>query len=257
MTGVRKMKIRAWLLIAITFVALPVLGQQLGEGGEEFHYSWRLRGGLSWVAGLRFPTSGVGELRNQPKEGSGSFESQLLITAPDNRNGYYIYRSEIDPHGSKTLMSYYGYGWGQKHRNERTLFDYVKRLARTRKVTPDKVENRVRQIPSQNMRDILTGIHYLRENADKIQAPVRSEIYSEGKTYPVLFRPLGNASYEFKGQKIATRGFLITAAPGGRKFPGGVRVWISQDGRNIPFRIEIQRTGASVQLDLKSFHQES
>ena len=30
---------------------------------EEFRYSWRLRGGLSWLAGLLVPTSGSGHLR--------------------------------------------------------------------------------------------------------------------------------------------------------------------------------------------------
>jgi len=243
----------AILLISANLSAAPASRPALSE--EEFHYSWRLRGGLAWVAGLKFPTSGIGELKNLPRTHGESFESQLLITAPDNRNGYYVYRSEIDPVGSKTLVSFYGYGWGRKHRNERTLFDYVKRLARIRKVTPDKVENRVKPITSQNMRDILTGIHYLRANADKIQAPVRSEIYSEGKTYPVLFRTLGAGTYELQGKKIATRGFLITASPGEKKWPGGIKVWLSTDERSLPVRIEIQRNLASVQLDLKSFSQ--
>ncbi|HEY5610174.1 MAG TPA: hypothetical protein VIL97_03125, partial [Thermoanaerobaculia bacterium] len=98
---------------------------------EEFRYSWRLRGGLAWIAGLRFPTSGFGSLRTaHPVEGESYIDSELLITSANARDGFYMYQSHIDPAGDKTLMTYYGYAWGQKKRNERTLFDYIKRLAR-------------------------------------------------------------------------------------------------------------------------------
>ena len=53
---------------------------------EDFHYSWRMRGGLAWIAGLVFPTSGKGELRTVfPAEGQAqpSISSELLITAAD------------------------------------------------------------------------------------------------------------------------------------------------------------------------------
>ena len=78
-------------------------------------------------------------------------------------------------------------GGARKSRKENTFFDYVKRLARIRKETPDAVENKVRSIPSSTIRDVLTGIHYLRENSDTIKAPVLSEIYSdeEGLSRPV------------------------------------------------------------------------
>ena len=29
---------------------------------ESFRYAWKIRGGLSWIAGIMFPTSGAGEL---------------------------------------------------------------------------------------------------------------------------------------------------------------------------------------------------
>src|SRR6266576_3903993 len=49
---------------------------------EQFHYSWRLRGGLSWIAGIMFPTNGVGELKTTyPSAGKNLIDSSLLITA--------------------------------------------------------------------------------------------------------------------------------------------------------------------------------
>ena len=239
------------LLLAAALSASSLVAATSITGPEQFHYSWRLRGALAWIAGFRFPTSGFGELKNSvTPEG---MASQLLITPAQGEKGFYIYRSEIDLDGERTLTSYHGYQWGEKSRKENTFFDYVKRLARIRKETPDEVENKVRQIPSSTIRDVLTGIHYLRENSETIKAPVLSEIYSDGKIYPVLFKPDGAETLEVQGKKLATRAFLITAAPSEeKKWPGGVKVWISTDARKIPVRIEIRQGFASLRLDLQS-----
>ena len=53
------------------------------------------------------------------------------------------------------------------------------------------------------------------------------------------------------GQKTGA-GWYIYDAPGGRKWPGGVKVWLSDDARRIPFEIDIQESMASLQLELKS-----
>src|SRR5688572_24641937 len=81
---------------------------------EDFHYTWRVRGGLRFIAGLMFPTAGVGNLKTTfPKDGSdASINSELLITAPEGvRGGFYAYESEMDDHGRKTLMTYSAYAW--------------------------------------------------------------------------------------------------------------------------------------------------
>jgi hypothetical protein len=223
---------------------------------EEFRYSWRLRGGVRFIAGLMFPTTGIGNLRVEyPTASDRSIHSELLITAPNGKQGgYYAYESQMDATGAKTLMTYHGYAWGKKSRNERTIFDYVKRLARIRKQTPDEVENRVKKLPEteEEMRDILTAIHYLRQNANTIDKPLQTSIYSDGKEYPVIFKPGQRRTFVISGQTTAARGFEIVDAPGGKKWPGGVKVWLSDDERRIPFRIEIQQSVASLQLDLQS-----
>ena len=61
---------------------------------EQFKYSWRLRGGLSWVAGLVFPTSGVGEMKTTyPKDGEKTIDSSLLLTS--KVPGFYAYETQI------------------------------------------------------------------------------------------------------------------------------------------------------------------
>ncbi|MEA2570441.1 MAG: hypothetical protein QOI24_2442 [Acidobacteriota bacterium] len=220
---------------------------------EEFRYSWRLRGGLSWVAGFMFPTSGVGNLKTTfPNPGEHQIDSELLITPTDGRSGFYVYESRMDEAGDKTLMTYHGYAWGKKARKERTIFDYVKRLAHVRKETPEKIETKTNPLPAQEMRDILTAIFYLRHNAAAIRNPITTNIYSDGKQYPVMFQPIPAKVFTIENQRVNALGFEIVDAPGGRKWPGGVKVYLSDDARRIPFRIEIVQSMASLQLDLQS-----
>lgn len=230
-----------------------------GRDVEEFNYSWRLRGGLAWIAGLRFPTSGVGALRTGvPSAEKDAIASELVIRPSKGRSGFYIYQSQIDLAGQKTLMTYHGYSWGDRERKERTFFDYVKRLARIRKETTDEaVENRVKPIPHKDMRDILTGIYFLRRNAATMERPLTSEIYSDGKLYPVVFKPGARHSFIVAGEKVEARAYDIEAAPGetSKKWTGGLRVWLTDDARHVPVRIEIRKNFASLQLDLQSLNE--
>jgi len=224
---------------------------------EEFRYTWRLRGGIGWLAGLVFPNRGVGNLRTVfPKSGEHEITSQLMMTSPGN-SGFYTYESQMDETGSKTFTTYHGYAWGKKSRKERTIFDYVKRLMRIHRETPEKVEDRVKLIPptelqDASLRDVLTAIYFLREHASEIRGPLTTTIFSDGKQYPVILQPADRVTFTMSGQKFTGLGFEIIGAPGGRKWPGGVRVWISDDARRIPFRIEISESIASMQLDLQS-----
>jgi len=216
---------------------------------EDFRYTWRMRGGLSWVAGFVFPTSGVGQFRNS--FANGHVDSSLLITAPGGRGGFYAYESTMDD-AARTLTTYHGYAWKNKSRKERTVFDYTHHVARIHKETPDKQWDSNEPLPPETLRDILTAIFYLRQNADSIRGPVPTTIYSDGDAYGVMMRPADRRSFDLDGKSVPAFGFEIVDQPGGRKWPGGVKVWISDDARRIPFRIEIQQSMASMQLELTS-----
>jgi hypothetical protein len=220
---------------------------------ETFKYSWRLRGGLSWLAGFIFPTSGVGELKTTFPTGEvKSINTELLITSADRKSGFYAYESQMDETGQKTLMTYHAYAWKNKSRKERTFFDYAKRLAHMHKETPEKQWDRVQPLPAEQFHDVLTAIYYLRQDAANIRGPISTTIYSDGNSYPVTIRPAERRAFAVGGRQVAALGFEIVDAPGGKKWPGGIKVWLSDDARRIPFRIEIVQSMASLQLDLQS-----
>jgi Protein of unknown function (DUF3108) len=240
----------------VAALALTLVSASAFAGGtEELRYSWRVRGGLGLLAGLMFPTKGIGNLRTTvPADGNHMVQSELLITAPNGKQGgFYAYESEIDDRGAKTLMTYHGYAWGKKSRNERTIFDYVKRLARIQKQTPEEVENKVKKLPEggDQMRDILTAIYFMRQNAHTLTGPMQTKIYSDGKEYPVILKPGERKNFVIDGKNTMATAYEIVDAPGGKKWPGGVKVWLSADARRLPVRIEIQQSVASLQLDLQ------
>jgi len=242
---------------ALTLCSVPLCSAEINCNGpsnniEDFHYKWRMRGGLSWVAGLVFPTSGVGELKTTyPTAEKRSIESELLITSTD-KSGFYVYQTQMDAAGQNTLMTYHGYAWKNKSRKEQTIFDYIKRLAHIHKETPDKKWDKTEPLPPEQLRDVLSAIYYLRQNATTLKLPIQTTIYSDGKSYPVVVRSVERRTFNIQGKDIWATGFEIVDAPGGKKWPGGVKVWISEDERRIPFRIEINESMASLQLDLAS-----
>lgn len=240
--------------LALSLVVL-VSASAFAQGTEELRYSWRLKGGVRFLAGLMFPTSGVGNLRTTQPGSEHNVHSELLITAPTGKEGgFYAYESDIDARTAKTLVTEAGYAWGQKSRNERTVLDYVKRLARIRKQTPAGIENRVKKMPDggAEMRDVLTAIYFIRQNAHTITGPMQTTVYSDGKEYPVILRPGVNKTFVVDGKQTAATVYEIVDAPGGKKWPGQVKVWLTADARRLPVRIEIQQSMASLQLDLQA-----
>lgn len=247
--------LRHLLAMGALLIATSAFAVDLNCGGpsnvELFKYSWRLRGGLSWVAGLVFPTAGVGEMKTTyPQGNAGLIDSSLLLTS--KVPGFYAYETQIDETTQKTMMTYHGYAWKDKSRKERTNFDYAKKQAVIHKETPQKQWGSVQPLPPEQIHDIVSAIYYIRQNAPNIKAPVTTNIYSDGDLYPVILKPDERRVFNIAGQNVGALGFAIVDAPGGRKWPGGVKVWISDDARRIPFRIEIQQSMASLQLELTS-----
>lgn len=222
---------------------------------EQVQYTWRLRGGLSWIAGIAFPSSGTGLLTTTENSGNGRVATELMIRGGGNRGDFYKYESEIEQKHLRTLVTYHGYSWGNKKKEERTRFDYAKQTARFWQRSSKREDDRTetKPIPDQTLRDILTGIYYIRTNADRIRQPMNTAIYSDGNLYPVVYKPLGSDTLQTGGRKVPIRGFEITARPGDKdRWPGGVTVWLTADEQAIPVRISINQTFLSLQLEFAS-----
>jgi hypothetical protein len=84
-----------------------------------------------------------------------------------------------------------------------------------------------------------------------MSAPMHTNIFSDGKEYPVVFKPGVQKPFIIEGKVVNAKAFHIVDAPGGKKWPGGVTVWLTNDDRRVPVRIEIQQSMASLQLDLQ------
>lgn len=251
----------AIVTIAMLFAMSPAFGGTAkavcptpGES-EEVQYAWRLRGGLSWVAAIAFPTSGTATLRTSGRSDSARVETDLIIRGSGASTDYYRYESEIEGKGLRTVMSFHGYSWGRKEKEERTRLDYGKKNAttvkRSYKTEKDRIETE--PIPDKDLRDVLTGIYFLRKKADSIVKPIATDIYSDQKLYPVLYQPLGKKARKVGGETIEVVGFEIKSRPGDeKKWSGGVEVWFTTDGRAIPVAISINQRFATMELELAS-----
>lgn len=251
------------LSLVVTIAAAIVIGPLAGAAeictdpgkDEDVLYTWRLRGALAWIAGIAFPTSGTAELTTARNERTDRIDTDLMIKGPGARPDFYRYGSEIEPDAVRTVMSFHSYSWGKKQKEERTLLDYKRKVATTVKKSSktDEVRTKTEAIPPRDLRDILTGIYYLRINAPAITRPIATEIYSDGTLYPVMYEPLGKTKRKIGGKLIETVGFEITARPGDEnKWPGGVEVWLTTDSRALPVKIVINQTFASMELDIAS-----
>jgi len=229
----------------LALVALVLVATALPASAETLQYNWSMHGGLSWIAGFKFPTSGTG-LLTQNVNGQ-AVTASLRMTSPKEPSAALYYESTMAAAGERTLASAEGYNWRTSVRHVKSFFDSVKRVLHLEKTTAKGTEASDKPWISGDVRDFLTSVQFLRTNGHRLSAPVQSTIYSSGKAYPVTIAPLGVTTMN----NVATQQFRIQAAPGAAdKYPGEIRLWISADARRVPVRIELAQRMATVRLDL-------
>jgi hypothetical protein len=81
------------------------------------------------------------------------------------------------------------------------------------------------------------------------------EIWSDGKTYPVVVLPLGDEMRRIAGRSIATRRLSVRGVeqPDRRFFKGKLDLWLARDERATPVEILIDRRGVGVHLEITNF----
>lgn len=235
----------------IAAIALAVLGSSAtatpAAAGEVLRYDWKLRGALSWVAGLKFPTSGTGVLQTVPR--AGTVESQLRVSA--GGRDYIEYHSRMEPSARRTLASANGFSFGSRSERKETVYDYSARVARLAQFEQGATETKTRPLPVDEARDVLTTIAYLRENAGSITALLTTDVYADGKPYRVTIRPEAVAAIQWQGRLVPARAFHVASAPGAKKKFAGLTVWLSDDAQRLPLRIVLDQQYASLDLRLR------
>ena len=214
---------------------------------ETLRYDWRLRGALSWVARVKFPTSGTGTLQTSTR--GGGIASQLRVSG--GGRDYIEYQSLMDPTASRTLTSANGYAFGAKSERKETVYDYASNLVRLNEREQGTVASKTRPLPVDNARDVLTTIAYLRSHAAAISAPLTTDVFADGKAYRVTIKPQGVKTADWQGRQVPARVFHVVAAPGAQKKFPGLTVWLSEDSQRLPLRIVIDQQYASLDLRLR------
>jgi hypothetical protein len=247
----QRQTLAAVIVVMTTFGGANLMAQAVpstsaAPANERLHYSWSLKGALSWIARVAFPTSGNGTL--ETSSGS-SVHSRLTMNAP-RQKGYAFYESQMVLDGSRTLVSSDGYAWNDRKEEQHVTFDYLKGLARVEKRSSDDgVETRVRKLQDATPQDVLTSIYFLRQNAAEITAPRRAQVYSGSKSYDFIFSPRAMTTMKFGEDTVRVRPFTITPVSSHQK--GEVRVWLTDDARRLPLKIEIDQKYATLKLDLR------
>lgn len=250
---------RSTIFVAAVLAAVPFsahlsaseVPRCVSPASERLTYEWDLGGALSWIAALAFPTSGTAELETSWNRSPERVDTRLTIRDGDSE-GFFLYRSIIEPDVPRTVLNDSGYSWDGRTKIETAEFDYARKKVRvSERDTRDGNTSKTEAIPASDLQDVLTGIWTLRQRASTITRPELVEIYSDGTLYPVQYVPLGRKEIRVGAHKRKALGFRITAAPSQqRRWPGGVTVWFSDDAARVPLRIEMKRSLATMNLSL-------
>lgn len=231
--------------IAALALAFAFTGSAAAD--ETLRYDWRLRGALSWIARVKFPTSGTGILQTAPR--GGGVESQLRVNA--GGRDYLEYRSRMDESARRTLTSVNGYSFGDRSERKETVYDYSANVARVAEREQGQTDTKTRPLAVDEARDVLTTIAYLREHANAIRGSLMTDVFADGKPYRVIIKSEGVKNAEYQGRQVPSRVFRVVAAPGAQKKFPGLTVWLSDDAQRLPLRIVIDQQYASLDLRLR------
>lgn len=215
------------MLLAATVLAAPVRATSDGDAGETFHYRWHLGGVGGVVAGLFLPSRGKGVLRYEP-DGTGAVTSELLITSKKSEAGeFWRYGSRIELDQRTSVEAWSSYRWRGEEKSKH------------------------QEIELDGVRDIVAGIYDLRHAPPVKPRPM--EIWSDGKIYPVVVIPRGRESRTVGGEEVEVRHLEVRGIriAGRDRWKGSMELWLTTDRRAIPVEIRLERSLASLRLELE------
>lgn len=193
---------------------------------HEYHYRWSLGGLMGFVGRLFLPGHGEGVMSYHRLE-DGRVKTELLITSEAAENGeYWQYGSEIDPDTGDSVEAWSSYRWRGEEKSKH------------------------QEVEEEGVKDIVAGILSLR--LDPPAGPRRMEVWSDGKTYPVLVIPRKKDTREVGEQEVLARHYEVRGldVPGRRRWKGSMDVWLAEDEAATPVEIHLERSLAKLRLRL-------
>ncbi|MEO7793252.1 MAG: DUF3108 domain-containing protein [Thermoanaerobaculia bacterium] len=210
--------------------ALLLLGALLlpaaGTAEETLRYRWKVEGFFGALAGLFFPSHGDASLI-ETTLASGNLQSSLLITSDEVKEpSYFRYEAEIDAANGRTVE------------------------ARSSQLWQGKRKDKASPIADAATVDVASAIHLLRRTLpDK---PQEMEIWSDGKLYPVLVKPVGPETRKLGGRAVPTLHYMIrpVTKPERRVWKGELDLWFARDPQATPVEMLVARSPARLRLEL-------
>lgn len=212
---------------ALSLLLLAGLAAEASAAAVERHYyRWSLGGFLGTIASIFIPGDGDGLLTIETLPG-GRERGELRVTSNESNAGeYFVYGSEWAPAERRTLRAWSDLVWrGEKKSKQADLVD-------------------------ENVLDVVAAIQLLR--AERPDHPVRLEIWSDGRLYPVVVLPRETEKRRLPGRDVKARHYDVHGInlPGRRQWKGELDLWIADDAAATPVEITVSRKGARVRLML-------
>jgi hypothetical protein len=221
-----RFQLRAAALLALALCA-PALAAQKPLVEERFVYRWELKKLAALVGGILLPGHGTGLLTFDPLA-NGRLVSELHITSEHSAKGeFWRYGAEIDPRAGRTIRAWSSYLWRGEAKSESA------------------------EVREDGVIDVASGIYQIRR--DLPDKPRRMRIWSDGKIYPVMVVPEGEAVRTLPGgRRVETRHYRIRGLqiPGERHWKGSLNLWLAKDENHTPVEIHFDRTLVGVRLRL-------
>lgn len=210
-------------LAPLVAASTPPAGPPVMTAAEVIQYGWRLEGFLGSLAGLFFPSRGIGTLTTRTTA-SGEIETILHITTQAKSGEHWTYGSLLAADGTpQRAWSSYTFR-GESKQKENTVS------------TP-------------GVRDIASAIYHLRREPPTTRTTMT--IWSEGKLYPVEVLPRPGVEVDLPAGRVRTRQLTVRGIeqPGQRLWKGRLELWFAEDAAATPVVISVERKSARVRLE--------
>ena len=212
--------------LAVSAMAWAEPTLQAAAGDERLVYRWKVEGVKGLLLRLVAPGRGEGSLTTVLNP-QGHLETELHMSARKRRQGdFWRYGSSVDPVARRSLRAW------------------------TAQKIGDKEKSREADLEDDDLIDLASGILLVRRDPPTLRRKMR--IWSNGKLYPVVIEPQGEARGQFRGRRVRIRVYSIRGyrVPGEPEWKGGLELHLADDPSATPVEMHVLNKGVRARLRL-------